>query len=144
MNRVTIRHIDVIRAANIVAILYAVGVVVFGLLILVPFALIGGIAASRSEGAGSFGIGLAGGLGFLLLGVVFYGGIGWVITAIACALYNAVATRVGGLRFVVDIEGPGPATPLIGGQAYPPSGGGAPTSWPVSRGPDGGPPAPPA
>src|SRR4051794_39943269 len=107
MNRVTIRHIDVIRAANIVAIVYAVAVVIFGLVIIVPFLLIGGLAGLRGDGAGTVGAGVAGGLVLLLVGVGFYGGIGWVVTAIACALYNAVAARVGGLRFVVDIEGPG-------------------------------------
>ena len=33
--------------------------------------------------------GVIGGLLVLLLAVVFYGGIGWVMTALVCALYDA-------------------------------------------------------
>ena len=143
MNRVTIRHIDVVRAANVVAILYAVTIVVFGLLFIVPFALLGGIAGARGAGAGALGAGLVGGLVLLLVGVVFYGVVGWIMTAVACVLYNLVAARVGGFRFVVDIEGPGPAVPPYGGQPYPPAVA-APTGWPVQGGSPGGPPAPPA
>ncbi|HEY3335234.1 MAG TPA: hypothetical protein VGK16_08375 [Candidatus Limnocylindrales bacterium] len=143
MNRITVRHIDVIRAANLVAILYAVVVVAFGLLILVPFALVGGIAGARGDSFGAIGLGMGGGLVVLLIGVVFYGGIGWVTTAIACALYNVVAARVGGFRFVADIEGPGASTPPYGGQPALPAAG-SPAIWPVPGRPQGGPPAPPA
>jgi hypothetical protein len=48
---------------------------------------------------------------------VFYGVIGWIMTAIMCALYNFVAGRIGGIRVEVDVEGPYPGGP---GYPYPP------------------------
>ena len=52
MNRLTIRRFDVIRTANVVGVLYALLFSVFGLIFLVPFALIG-IAGSGQGGNGS-------------------------------------------------------------------------------------------
>ena len=44
------------------------------------------------------GAGLVGGLLVAAIGIVFYGVMGWVMTAIVCALYNFVAGRIGGIR----------------------------------------------
>ena len=141
MTRVTIRRFDVIRAANIAALLYAVIVAIMGLFIFVPFALIGGIAGSQVEGGMGMGIagaGIAGALIFTLFGIVIYAVIGWVMTAIMVALYNFVAGRIGGIQADVEMQGPY-GMPGYGGPGYPPPGYGNP-AWP---GAPGGPPASP-
>ena len=142
MNRVTIRRFDVVRTANVVAVLYAVMVLVIGLVFVVPFALltaVAGVSSSGSEMAGYLGVSIFGGLVFGLLAVVFYGIMGWIMTAIGCALYNWVAGRIGGFRVEVDVEGLYP-----GGPGYPvPYGApGTPPAWPVPGSP-AGPVAPP-
>ncbi len=127
LNRVTIRRFEVVRTANVVAVLYAVSVVIFGLLFVVPFVALGGLASLRGGGGVgvALGAGIAGGLVFLVLGIVVYGIMGWIGTAIACALYNFVAGRVGGIRVIVDVEDPYPGAPGYGGPGYP-AGYGAP------------------
>jgi hypothetical protein len=149
MNRVTIRRFDVVRTATVAAALYALIAIVFGLLFFLPFGLLAGVAGMRTDsgagGAGLVGVGIVGTLVFVLFGVVFYGVVGWVMTAIMCALYNFVAGRVGGIRVEVDVEGPyggGPGYPAPGyPAAYPAPGYGTP-AWPVPGSP-GGPTAPP-
>ena len=156
MNRVTIRHFDVVRTANVVAVLYAVAVIIVVLVFFVPFMLIAGVAGMGSSGSGMgsvVGAGLVGGLLFATIGIVFYGVVGWVMTTIVCALYNFVAGRIGGIRVVVDVEGPYPGLSGYGGPGYPAGYGvpavGTPT-WPAPGspggpgGPDGPMPPPPA
>ena len=47
---------------------------------------------------------------FLLAAPVFYGIVGFTVTAIVCGLYNAIASRIGGIAFEVSDEpGPPPA-----------------------------------
>jgi hypothetical protein len=144
MTRVTIRRFDIIRAANIAAVLYAVIVAVFSLLFFLPFTLIVGIAGSRAGdsgmGLGIFGAGIAGALIFTLVGIVAYGIMGWIMTAIMVALYNFVAGRVGGIQADVEMSGPY-GGPGFGGPGYPAPGYGGPT-WPAPGAP-GGPPASP-
>ena len=113
MQRLTIRRFDIVRAANIVATIYTLIAVVFGLFIFLPFALIGGIAGSQSSnGAGvALGAGLIGGLIFYILIVVFYAIAGWISGAILAAIYNFVAGRIGGLRMDVAVEGPSGGMP---------------------------------
>jgi hypothetical protein len=143
MTRVTIRRFDVIRAANVAALLYAVIVAVVSLLFIVPFALIAGVAGSQVDGGaglGIFGAGLAGGVIFMLVGIVLYGILGWITTAIMVALYNFVAGRIGGIQADVEIQGPY-GMPGYGGPGYPAPGYGNP-AWPAPGAP-GGPSAPP-
>lgn len=151
MNRVTIRRFDVVRTANVVAVLYAVAVIIVALVFLVPFLLIaglGGMSSSGSEMGSTFGASLVGGLLFVVIGIVFYGVVGWVMTAIVCALYNFVARRIGGIRVIVDVDGPYPGAPADGGPGYP-AGYGVPAvgtpAWPApgSPGGQGDPTAPP-
>ncbi len=150
MNRVTVRHIDVVRAANVVAVLYTVVVIVIGLLFFVPLALIGGLAglsSGDSEIGAAVGVGLVGGIVIFAVAVVFYGVLGWITTAIACWLYNLVAARIGGVRFVADVEGPYPGGgyPAVApGQGMPAVAPGAPSSAPMAwPAPGGGPPPAP-
>lgn len=64
-------------------------------LIFVPFFL---IATMFSSGEESFGI------GFALALPILYGLLGFVFTAIGCALYNWVARKVGGIEVSLDTE----------------------------------------
>ena len=143
MNRVTIRRFDVVRTANVVAVLYAVAVLIVVLVFFVPFVLIARLAGMRSSGSemgGAVAAGLVGGLLLATIGIVFYGVVGWVMTAIVCALYNFVAGRIGGIRVIVDVEGPYPGAPAYGGPGYPAGYGvpaaGSPT-WPAPGSPGG-------
>lgn len=147
MNRLTIRRFDIIRTANVVAILYAVIILVAMLVFFVPFALIAGVAStSRSFGIGEvMGAGIVGVLIGGALLAVFYAIVGWIMTAIMCALYNFVAGRVGGIRVEVDLEGPMPGGPGFGAPippGYQPGYGTPPA--PYSGYPGGAPPSPPA
>ena len=140
MTRLTIARFDPIRTANIVAALYAVIVLVFGALIAIPFGLAALVAGDQSGNAGLAAGGAVGVLVLLVLAVVFYAGIGWVMTALVCALYNALAGRIGGIR--IDVQPDGPAR--IG-----PGGPGWPAPEPIAPGPvsppiTGGPPQPPS
>ena len=139
MHRLTIARFDVVRTANIVAALYAVIVLVIGLLFAVPFALVALVAGQEAGGPGVATGGVVGVLVLLALAVVFYAGIGWVMTALVCALYNALAGRIGGIRIEVQPEGPA----MVG-----PGGPGWPTPSPIAPGSPsapitGGPPQPP-
>jgi hypothetical protein len=84
---------------------------------------------------------VAGVLIFGLLATVFYAAIGWVMTAIACALYNLVAGWVGGIE--VEIEGLPPSGPGYGSPyspGYPVTGYGSPGYGSPGHGsPSGGP-----
>ena len=139
MQRLTIARFDPVRTANIIAALYAVIVLIVGLLFAVPFALVA-LLAGQDAGPDVVAGGVVGGILVLLIAVVFYGGIGWVMTALVCALYNALAGRIGGIRVEVQPEGPA----LMG-----PGGPGWPAPAPIEPGPapaavTGGPLQPPA
>ena len=146
MTRVSIRRFDVIRAANIAAVLYAVIVLFFGVLFVPLIALIGiaGVSTSSSSGV-NIGAAMGGGIiGVLLLtalAAVFYGIIGWIMTAIAVALFNFVAGRLGGLQADVVFESQPPMGGMPVPYGYPPGYGGQPPY--VAPG-QGQPPTPPA
>jgi hypothetical protein len=146
MQRLTIRRFDIIRTANVVAVLYALFFAVFGLIFLVPFAFIGIAGSTRADNAtGLAAAGLVGGLVLYVLIVAFYTFIGWIATAIVCAFYNAVAGRMGGIRFVVDVEGQAGAAPGYPAYPAPYAGAAYPAPAPQPNPPGyGAPPAPPA
>jgi len=115
----TIRRFSVVKTATVMAVMYVVIVAIF----LIPFALLT-IAVAPSDSPTS---GLVGILVFGLLAALLYGVVGWIFTAIACAIYNLVAGWVGGIEVQVDQATPPPAPQLW-----------APTTAPPA------PPAPPA
>jgi hypothetical protein len=84
-----IRKFGVGQTAKVAAVLYAL----MGL-VLVPVFLFMSMVAPKEAGAM--------GAGFALAMPILYGIIGFVATAIACALYNFVARLVGGIEIELD------------------------------------------
>ena len=111
-----IRRFGVIKTATVVAVMYVIIIAVFALPIAVGVALFG-----RGDTAG----GAAGVIVFGLLAAVLYAAIGWVFTAIACALYNFAAGMVGGIEVQVEPVAPPPTAPIWG-----PTGATPPTTTP--------------
>jgi hypothetical protein len=84
-----IRKFGIGQTAKVAAVLYAL----MGL-VLVPVFLFMSMVAPKE--AGGMGVGLA------LAMPILYGIIGFIATAIACALYNFVAKLVGGIEVELD------------------------------------------
>lgn len=136
---VRIRRFGIIRTATMAAALYAFIILASTLLIFLPFAL---LAAAGRDATGSLGFGAVGVVGvviFGLVGAVAYAAIGWVMTAIACVIYNVVAGFVGGIEVQLESAAP-PSTPAWGG----PYAAGQPYAMPPGYGPTPGYGAPPS
>ena len=56
-------------------------------------------------------------LTFALIAAILYGILGWIFTAIACAIYNLAARFTGGIEVQVDRVAPPPAVPQWGASA---------------------------
>jgi hypothetical protein len=100
-----IRRFNILKTSTVVALMYMVIVTV----IFVPFLLLVGIAGMSVNDGPTQGAGAIGVLGIGVFVVLFYGILGWVFTAIACAVYNIVAGWVGGIE--VQVEQVTPPTP---------------------------------
>ena len=98
----SIRRFGVVRTATIVAVMYLIVTAV----IVVPIAIVGGIAAAASGEGMQIVMGIV--VTGLILGAV-YGAVGWVFTALACLLYNVAAGWVGGIE--LQLEAVAPPTP---------------------------------
>jgi hypothetical protein len=85
-----IRRFGIGQTAKVVAALYTLLGLVF-----VPVFLVAAVFSPKETG---FGTGLA------LALPILYGVMGFIFTAIACAIYNFVAGFVGGIE--VELEGP--------------------------------------
>jgi hypothetical protein len=109
----TIRRFSVVKTATVVAVMYVVLVAIF----IVPLAILA-VAFGRGDSAAG---GLVGVLVFGLLAALIYGVIGWIFTAIACAIYNLAAGWVGGIEVQVDQVTPPPAAQLWAPSAPPPA-----------------------
>ena len=143
---VRIRRFGIVKTANMVAALYALVVFVVFLLVIVPFTLLGVSLMPNGSGAGMVvGAGVVGVIVVGLIATVIYAIMGWILTAIACAIYNVVAGWVGGIEVQVELSNPGTppwgypqyAAPY-GGQYGAPGGYAAPPQYGVGYG------APPA
>lgn len=88
-----IGRFGIAQTAKVLGVLYALMGLVF-----VPFLLIAAMF-TPSESESSFGVGLA------IMLPLLYGLVGFVFTAIGCALYNLVAGWVGGIE--VELESTG-------------------------------------
>jgi hypothetical protein len=85
-----IRRFGVGQTAKVVATLYALMGLVF-----VPIFLVASMLSPRQTGFGP---------GFALALPIMYGVLGYVFTALGCAIYNFVAGLVGGVE--IDLESP--------------------------------------
>ena len=83
-----IRRFGVGQTAKVVGALYALMGVVF-----VPFVLIAAMFSPNKPGFGA---------GFALALPIIYGVLGFIFTAIGCAIYNFVAGLVGGIEVELD------------------------------------------
>ena len=123
-----IRRFGVVKTATTVAVLYmfvvGVFVILFGGLALLAGSAMPAAGGARFEPGGILALGLT--------AVLLYGLLGWVMTAIACALYNLVAGWVGGIEVQVERVDPPPPVPAWGATpAAPPTTGQAGGSGPL-------------
>jgi hypothetical protein len=138
-----IRRFGIIKTATVAAIMYVIVIAIF----FVPATLIVGIA-STSDGASNVGANVGGLVVAGIIAALLYGLLGFLVTAVACAVYNLAAGWVGGIEVQVEGLQPPQAPPVWG-----PIGGGPagridappPTSTPSSPAQVGwgAPPAPP-
>lgn len=113
-----IRRFGIVKTATTVAVLYMVVVAVF----LVPFLLLFAAAASNlSTGVGDVSVGVGSMVALGLVAIFGYGLVGWVVTAISCALYNLVAGWVGGVEIQLEAVAPPPPVPVWGPSTTPPA-----------------------
>lgn len=83
-----IRRFGIGQTAKVVAVLYALMGLVF-----VPIFWIAAMFAPKESGFGA---------GFALAMPIVYGVLGFIFTAIGCAVYNFVAGLVGGIEVELD------------------------------------------
>jgi hypothetical protein len=91
--RQQIRKFGVGQTAKVAGVLYAMMGLVF-----IPIFLVMSALGPKQAGLGA---------GFALVMPILYGVLGFVCTAIACALYNVVAKLVGGIEVEIDSGGTG-------------------------------------
>jgi hypothetical protein len=95
-----IRRFGVIRTATMVATMYAVVIAIIG----VPLVILAILWTTTGDDALSAPVLGAAVVGYLLL-LVLYTLIGWIVTAVACLVYNAAARIAGGIEVeVVDAQ----------------------------------------
>ena len=94
----TIKRVGPLSCAKIAAALYAVLGLVAG--VFFSLAAMAGAFAANQEAAGAMGVIF--GVGAIVVLPIFYGCIGFVGTLIMAAVYNALASAVGGVE--VDIQ----------------------------------------
>jgi len=86
-----IRRFGVGQTAKVVAVIYAIMGLIF-----VPIVLIASMLSPNKSQVGT---------GFALALPIIYGVLGFIVTAVSCALYNFVAGLVGGIE--VELDGSG-------------------------------------
>jgi hypothetical protein len=128
-----IRRFGVIRTANVVAFLYVVIIAV----IFVPIGLIVAVAVPSTGVGGNGGalLGNAGGVAIVFFGLliaVFYGIVGWIVTAIGCLLYNFAAGMIGGIEIQLEAVQPPPPAAVWGGTSHVPPAAPPPGAPPVA------------
>jgi hypothetical protein len=94
-----VKRVVPLSAAKLMGVVYAlVGFLVGGLISL--FAIVGG-AIGAASGDNQFA-GMLFGAGAIVVLPIFYGALGFVMTLIGAALYNVVASMVGGVELDVQ------------------------------------------
>ncbi len=90
---VEIRNFDIMSVAKIYGVMMAIMGVVIGLIYGAMFALIG------MASGGSVAMGAIVGIIAIILVPIVYGILGFILGAVGALIYNAVAPKVGGVRF---------------------------------------------
>jgi hypothetical protein len=139
---VRIKRFGVVRTSNIVAL----WTFVFGLIFLIPFAIIvaaAGEMTTTDQFGRSVSVNAGAGIIFFLIGLIIYAGFLWVFTAIGLLIYNLVAGFTGGIEVEVERDTapmpapgygpPGYGAPGYGPPGYAPPGYGAPGSTPPAQ-----------
>ncbi len=101
----TIRSISIGSAFKVGAVISILLFAVIGGLILLLQLLVGGMigmGAGGREGAGVFGAMAGFGIIAYLFGIVIYGIVGGISSALTALIYNIVAGMVGGLQVSLD------------------------------------------
>lgn len=106
-----IRRFGILKTATVVALIYMVIVAI----VAIPFALLVIVAGSSQGGFGQTTA--IGAVTLAFAAIVVYGILGWIFTAIACALYNLVAGWTGGIEVQVEPVAPPPLPPAWGTSA---------------------------
>jgi prepilin signal peptidase PulO-like enzyme (type II secretory pathway) len=100
-----IRRFGVVKTATMVAVMYLLVIAIF----LLPIAGLIVAFSPINAGAGAISV-----LTIGLLIALFYAVFGWIVTAVACVLYNFVAGWVGGIEVQVEPVTPPPPVPVWG------------------------------
>lgn len=105
-----IRRVDPFSVGKIAGLLYTIiGLFIGAILSIVAMA---GATFAAEAGEGSPLIGVFLGVGAIIALPIFYGVLGFVLFSIAAALYNVLASVVGGIRIDVEqsVDATGPAS----------------------------------
>jgi hypothetical protein len=94
-----IRRVNPMSVAKIAGLLYAIIGLVIGALMSLFFMAVG---SAMPEEASSHVMGAMFGAGAIVVMPVFYGVLGFVGTAIAALIYNALAGMIGGIEIEID------------------------------------------
>jgi hypothetical protein len=111
-----IRRFGVVKTATVVAVMYLVIIAI----VFVPIAILAIVFGASGSGGGN---GIGGGVAVLAFGLVaalFYAVIGWIFTALACAVYNLAARWVGGIEVEIEPVAPPPSLPAWTASSTPP------------------------
>jgi hypothetical protein len=92
-----VKRVNPLSCAKVAGVLYAIMGLLFGVFFSL-FATVGAFAAP-DEGFGM--LGAVFGIGAVVLMPIFYGCLGFVMTLIGSALYNAIAGMIGGIEIEV-------------------------------------------
>ena len=109
-----ISRFGVVKTATMVALIYVIVIAIFA----VPAAIVV-LALRRPEDAGAGAVGVV--IGGVLIAIV-YAAVGWIFTAISCAIYNLAARWIGGIEVQVEPVAPPPPVPLWAPSITPPPG----------------------
>lgn len=92
-----LKSVDIMSCVRVGGILYAlIGLLAGGLFSL--FSVLGAVFGSAASGGDGAFLGLLFGMGAVIILPILYGIIGAVFFAIASALYNVIASKVGGIQ----------------------------------------------
>lgn len=93
-----IRRVEPLAAAKVMGLVYAAVGIIVGI-IFAAASLLGGLASARPAGVG-FGAGF--GVAAIIVLPIVYGCIGFIMTAIAAAVYNWAAGIAGGIQIQTE------------------------------------------